>query len=567
MPRQKNQLSTSGPPPSTTDLEQQLTKTQISLAEAQAFSSRLSTLNEAVVAMQKSLDPDVVLHTLVSQARWVLDFQYCSIALRDGMVYRLQLLRRGKEVIHDTRLYPIASDPVSRTLQQGQVLVLSTTSETEGGPPGMQSALILPLCSQGSVIGTLNFYARASHHYQLADLQVASALAVHVATILQNVHLFNSVTRAHNELHTVLESIHDAVLVIDQAGRIVLLNQSLRDMLNLPEGDVIGRRALWLLRAPSVKDTLGKMRNELRPLIAQWRQFPTPSASTSKTLQLTDGRNIELIYAPLTATHTPAGFVLTLRDVSARINLEQLRQDMVHMLVHDLRTPLTALIMGLELLDPSNGTDVDGSALTLEYTRQAAQDMFNQVDMILDVSKLEAGRMDLDQNIADIQMLIKQATMTLQPIIQRDRQQLVLELNTNLPPVAIDTRLIRRVIENLVGNALKFTPPGGSIDLRTFYNEDTNALEVEVEDSGLGVPPAMRERIFEKYVQVRQGRGRTGTGLGLNFCKLVVEAHGGQIGVRDAPQQGSIFWFTIPLTAMPYQEKQVAFGPLASEAA
>ncbi len=513
------------------------------LAEAQALSARLAALNEVTVAMQAELDIETILRALTRQARWVLDFQHFSIALCEDTVYQVRMLLGDAT---PTRTLPLSTGAIGRALQSRHSLLLHELTDADDAPAGMRSALIMPLRSAGTTIGTLNFYARAPQHYSQDDQRIASALAVQLAAILLNGRLFTEATRARDELRTVLESIGDAVLVIDSFGRIQLLNSAMRQLLHLPDDDLTGRRALWLRRATHARAGALVPREMVLPLVAAWHTQQLGGASG--TLQLPDGPHLEWAYAPLVSTGTVVGAVLTFRDISVRIELEQLREDMLHMLVHDLRTPLSGLIMGLDMLGLPVGMIPEHERENmLARTRNAAGQLLGQVNTILDLSKLEAGRLELELESTAIEGQLDQVHALFLSLAQQNQQELLRDIADALPPILVDARLIQRVIENLLGNALKFTPEYGRVTIGARHVVDADVIEVWFADSGPGVPEEFKAHIFEKYGQAPGESRRRGTGLGLAFCKLAVEAHGGQIGVRDGEHGGSVFWFRLPV--------------------
>jgi signal transduction histidine kinase len=521
------------------------------LAEAQALSTRLAALNEVSVAMQASMATDEMLRVMARQARWVLDFQHCGIALRHEGGYRYQVLHGDGALDSGRQPSSVHADAITLTLRRGQSQLLHELAGQDA-PTGMRSALVLPLHAAGEVIGTLNFYAQKPQHYTHNDLRIAFALSLQVAAIIQNGRLFSDATRARDELFTVLESIDDGVLVVDRHGRVVLLNDALRRALHLADAVVQGRRALWLLR-PRVGQKALLGRSALRELWQQLTSVAQNGANQQRariggTMHLSDGRFVEWSVASLAATGVTEGYVVTVRDISARIALEQLRDDMTRMLVHDLRTPLTGLLMGLDLLELKMGK-IAGQAqhtAVLQHARRSSLQLLEQVNTLLDVSKLEAGKLELERVPCEVDLLIERAITSVVLPIDADEQRITTRVAPGLPVVQADPQLVQRVLTNLLGNALKFSPDDGAIVVGAQHDAAHGVLEIWVEDDGPGVPLALRDVIFEKYAQVKQTQ-RRGTGLGLAFCKLVVEAHGGQIGVRDAPGGGSIFSFTLPV--------------------
>jgi len=222
--------------------------------------------------------------------------------------------------------------------------------------------------------------------------------------------------------------------------------------------------------------------------------------------------------------------------------LEQLRDSLTHMIVHDMRSPLMAMDGYLEMLQT-----FDAEALSPEGNGYVAQARANATRLIrmanemLTVSKLEAGKLILNPADCDLAELIREVVAAQE--ISRGRK----ELRFVPPPgnwhLPLDHELMGRVVQNLLDNALKFSPEDGTVTV-TLADVD-GQVRLEVTDQGPGIPSAQHTRIFEKFGQLERKSGRSGVGLGLAFCKLAVEAHGGRIGVNSQSGQGSTFWFTL----------------------
>ncbi len=225
--------------------------------------------------------------------------------------------------------------------------------------------------------------------------------------------------------------------------------------------------------------------------------------------------------------------------------LERLRDNLVHMVVHDLRSPLLGLSGCLRLLQ----MDLDGKleptqAEDLDTAMSAAQRLGEMVSSLLDVSRLEAGQMPLSKRSSDLQTLIQGALNSLGGLT---KNRSVSYQPTDPPMSAMcDPDVTARIVANLVANALKFTPASGEV--RVTATPEGEMVRISIVDTGPGIPEQYREKIFEKFGQVdeRQAGHKHSTGLGLTFCKLAAEAHGGLIGVDSELGKGSTFWFTLP---------------------
>ncbi|WP_420630895.1 sensor histidine kinase [Candidatus Leptofilum sp.] len=228
---------------------------------------------------------------------------------------------------------------------------------------------------------------------------------------------------------------------------------------------------------------------------------------------------------------------------------EALRDDLTDMIVHDLRTPLTTLNLSLDLLERTlqDESKVAQRQRFVQAANRSAVDLLQLVNQLLDVAQLEAGQLRLNPSENSLVELLQEKAAVFQPQIVSSQKHLTLALPENLPPVVIDADLIDRVLDNLLSNALKYTESGGQITLRA--QQIGNKLMVAVADDGEGIDPSVSSQIFDKFYQVRDGNGkplRQGTGLGLSFCKMVVEAHNGRIWVESQPGEGSTFYFTLP---------------------
>ncbi len=225
--------------------------------------------------------------------------------------------------------------------------------------------------------------------------------------------------------------------------------------------------------------------------------------------------------------------------------LEKLRDNLVHMVVHDMRTPLTALYGFLQTLERLEGESLSDQGREFVQTALAStEDLVEMVSSLLDVSKMEAGEMKLNLIQCELLTIAREALAKVEPL--KGDRQLMLSGTDEPVTVMADAEIIARVFQNLLGNALKFTPDGGRVSVGIEPSAD--AVRVLVQDTGPGIPPEYRERIFEKFGQVEHpaNKQRYSTGIGLTFCKLAVEAHGGQVGVDSEEGRGSTFWFTLP---------------------
>jgi signal transduction histidine kinase len=251
------------------------------------------------------------------------------------------------------------------------------------------------------------------------------------------------------------------------------------------------------------------------------------------------------------------GRLFILRDITKEKEIESFRQEMSHMLVHDLRSPLTAVITGLHIAleDVSNYPEhpaADTLRMSLEVSLNNSSALLAMIEEILDVNKLESGEMPLTFELVNLKTIASSAIQKLRGLADEAHIAVRLKAPDDLPDIMVDAEKMERVFINLIDNALKYAPDGGWVDVQ--IESGAAYQQVSVIDNGEGILPEHRERIFERFAQVssaRRQRGPKGTGLGLTFCRLAVEAHRGHIWVDDGPEKGTAFHFTLSAEGKP----------------
>jgi NtrC-family two-component system sensor histidine kinase KinB len=245
------------------------------------------------------------------------------------------------------------------------------------------------------------------------------------------------------------------------------------------------------------------------------------------------------------------GWLIVLRDITQQRQIDEDRELITETLIHDLRSPLSAVLGALDVIEegksqPSGGGELIGQALSV--ARRAARRVLAMVESLLDIARMESGDMEIDLQDTQLKPVVEGVVSELLPQANDYGVILRVEIPSELPQVRVDRAKITRVVSNILDNAIKFTPSGGQVLVacRVISGE---MLAVEISDSGPGIPQEFREKIFEPFSQVPEQRGRRrGSGLGLTFCKLAVEAHGGRIWVEEGPGGGSLFTFTLPIS-------------------
>jgi NtrC-family two-component system sensor histidine kinase KinB len=419
-----------------------------------------------------------------------------------------------------------------------------------GRAPG--TLLIFPLVSGGQRLGLLIALLPAGS--PLPDdnlLQFQRSITAQAALALQNALYFNDVSQGRDRLAAILNSVGEGILVIDDHGSVILANPGVEGISGIRSEELIARSLDKL--PPASLDRLGLNSNQVHNLLAG-KDLGESALPPKITYPMKSGETfVERSILPIWGSQERiSGWIIVLRDVSDEQRLEQARELITETLVHDLRSPLSAILGAVAILqeDLEEKDKLDEvSRQGLQVAQRAGGRVMSLVESLLEISRMQSGRMELSPSPVNLYTLA--AAILADYLQQANELGIILhnEIPGDLPTIHADPAKLGRVFSNLLDNALKFTPSGGQVILSAELQTD-GLVAVRIRDTGPGIPEEYRQKIFERFTQVpgRAGR-RRGSGLGLTFCRLVMEAHGGSIWAEAGTNGGSVFVLTLPLSA------------------
>jgi signal transduction histidine kinase len=323
------------------------------------------------------------------------------------------------------------------------------------------------------------------------------------------------------------------------------LDVPLKDLLHSSVHTRLGSEQL------SIAQRLGYAEGEFQKEMTGILRATQPLQKQMMNIPLANGRYVERSLQPVQgADGAIDGLLLVLRDMSEEYKLEQLREDLIQMIIHDLRAPLTIIQSGGEAVRASIESGQMGNAAhILEMIGKNTGRMLNLINQMLDIRKLELADLALNLQSIRIPAFFQELVEQYSPAIQEAKIQIHLDFPQDLPPVKADPGHLTRVFSNLLDNSIKFTPDGGQIDVSACFESvpEPSRLVVSIKDNGVGITAEMLPHLFEKYKTTKSNNSRrSGSGLGLYYCKLAIEAHDGQIWAESEESQGSTFWVALP---------------------
>ncbi|NTW01567.1 MAG: GAF domain-containing protein [Oscillochloris sp.] len=540
--------------------------------QAQRRAAEIATLNEIAAAVTSSLNARDVYHLVMEKLNEYFQVEAGSLLMLDTETDELvfvMTLEAGEEKLFGVRV-PQGQGFVGLVAQSQRYAIVHDAQKdprfyakvSESVNYEVRTILCVPIVVKDRTIGVIELLNKRGDTFTEEDAERLMRMAATIGIAIENAHLFQEVTTVRDRFEAILNSTNDGILMADMHGAVVTANPMAVQLFALRKEALIGRQLDALLaelseHALAVSSPLWLNDDGAIDQVVELElSSPQTRFIRHYTLPVREVNGAEI------------GRLALFQDISKERELAQLREDYTGMLIHDLRAPLTAIMNGIMMVKRGLGGPIsEQQQELLAIAHQGSQTMLEMVNTLLDISKMEQGHMALEVEPLSPYALIDQ---TLDRLIVSARNQRILlhqQLSVGLPLLEADREKLVRVLQNLLDNAIKFSPTGASVTLgaaslcvvdETIHHVDGLPMRLPtlplgdwlifwVRDQGPGIPPQYHERVFEKFGQVR-GRKVRGTGLGLTFCKLAIVAHGGKIWLQSAEGQGSIFALALPLS-------------------
>ncbi len=359
----------------------------------------------------------------------------------------------------------------------------------------------------------------------------------------------NQIVAENAQLEAVLSGMTEGVMVTDPDGLIIMTNPSFMEMSEMDTWEG-GKHPIEMIASNELQEAVDAA---LDANSTEYKEF-------SLKITLAGGdRTFDVHLTPIRIDQESNGLVVVFHDITELQRLEQVRRDFVANVSHELRTPLTSIKGYTEtLLDGALDEPADARRFLNSLQRHALR-LQALVEDLLQLSRLESGRLEPDFHPCDLGALTKRVAESLEDRMIKRKLELKLELDAK-KNVKGDDKLLEQVLFNLIDNAIKYTPEEGTITLRTYKQDDEVCLDVE--DTGIGIPADALNRIFERFYRVDRARSREmgGTGLGLSIVRHAMETHGGRLDVESEVGRGTRFTVALPLMQSPTEEIRAAVG-------
>jgi PAS domain S-box-containing protein len=511
--------------------------------ESQRQARVMTALAEGAAAMNASLRMEDVYQRVLIQSMQALQVETVALGMIEGdaIVFRAAAGNNAGNILGGT--LALSNGIAGSVTRDGRgVVVADVTREknfSDADRPGgveIQALLVAPIQSQGRVIGVLEAINPISKSFDPDALLVMSGIGGLAGTTIQNAQLFERLQAAHKRYRELFEDSIDPMVITDWEGRVLEANRQV---------SLLSGYSSEELHELSIDQIHEVNWNKTGMEFEFLRNDQTHSYESS--LHKQDESHIPIeIHARRVEFDEADSIQWILRDITERKELDSLREDLTSMIYHDLRSPLANIVSSLDVIADMMPEQERATVLSILKIAENSTDRIQRlVSSLLDVSRLESGQPVADQTVVETLPLIKDVLKNVEPAARGRKQTIIEELPENLPSIWVDEDMARRVLINLVENSSKYSPSKGTITVGA--QAEDGWMHFWIKDQGSGIPSSERDHIFDKFTRLRGQSKAGGLGIGLAFCRLAVQGHGGSIWVDSEIGQGSTFHFTFPI--------------------
>ena len=516
-------------------------------AESQRQAHVMTALANSVTGISISLNLEDVLDGIMGETCEALGVEVVSLALidpTDGTLVFQAATGPVKYQVIGTRLQPGQGIAGWVALHDEGIIIHDTSQDERFDVQtdsrtgyATKSIACAPIHYRGEVIGVLEALNPQHGFFEPDTLLMLTGIGSLAGTAIRHAQLFEQLQSAHQSYRELFEDSIDPILITNWEGQILEANRKAILASDYDLSTLLG------LKIDQLHSIAGEQLGEGFANLLNGETLSYQSRLLTRS-----GHELPVeVYVRQVKTNNIARLQWILRDISERKNLDTMRNDLTSMIYHDLRSPLGNVISSLDVLETMQPVLEDPAMKSLvEIAMRSTLRIQRLTDSLLDMNRLEAGRPIGNRQRVEMTGLIRDARDIVLPTIMSKGQTLTIDIPGNLPDVFADPEMIRRVLINLVENAAKYTQLRGHIEIGA--SPDGEMLQTWVRDDGPGIPASEHERIFDKFNRLDMHKSPKGLGLGLAYCRLAVQGHGGRIRVESEPGKGANFIFTLPVT-------------------
>lgn len=457
-----------------------------------------------------------------------------SDTVRSRLLYTAVPIRDGETTVGVARI-AISLSKIETTVSSFRGIIFATAGVTALlvllVAFGITYQTILPLRSLTQAVTNLESgkYVETLPGKRLDEIgRLTNAFNRMAAQISQQIE---ELSAERGKLSAVVSTISDAILIVNGEGRVELINPAAETILNVNASESTGKSLAEVVRNHIIVDL--------------WQKAQSTGEQQFTALETPTRLVLQAIASPM-EDETGSRALLILQDYTRMKRLETVRRDFVSNVSHELRTPLASLKALTETVQETALDDPPAAKRFLAQMSVEIDNMTQLVQELLDLSKIESGRVPLERTYISPWEMIQPAAERMRIQAERSGLSLTVDCPEDLPRVLVDRGRMEQVLVNLIHNAIKFTPPGGSIQVRAWAQDKDVVLAIA--DTGTGIADEDLQRIFERFYKADRARSGGGTGLGLSIARHLVESHGGRIWAESEVGKGSTFFIAIPTT-------------------